>query len=1634
MYILFNYALNCYLQVATCSGSVDNLSSAIRLYRFSPPKPQNANRFPADKTRAKFCRRPQRQAGTEYYYVLLNNLNPLIIEFNLIQSEIEFLSDSPDSEQVERDNFEVDYYDLCSTIEVTLETFTVSQQNEQSINLNQTVCSSNLMANSTHLQLPVINLETFSGDYEKWIEFRDCFQAIVGKNTALSNVQKLCYLRKSLSCDVLKTIESLTLTDANYEVAWRSLTNRYEKGQPIESWDAILVPIITDKLDAKSQREWELFHIQEIEKNPNNHVSSTVKDLLKTIKNQRNIGPIEPNQRSLNIEQRTHFGHLRKSYEENLSTSNENQENKNKLKELKIKRGFLKGNLTRCKTHLNKLNLETIDKKCYLELQRRLNNLNPLIIEFNLIQSEIEFLSDSPDSEQVERDNFEVDYYDLCSTIEVTLETFTVSQQNEQSINLNQTVCSSNLMANSTHLQLPVINLETFSGDYEKWIEFRDCFQAIVGKNTALSNVQKLCYLRKSLSCDVLKTIESLTLTDANYEVAWRSLTNRYEKGKRIVESHVRKIISFPPLLKESAKDLRNLYDTIANNLESLKTLGQPIESWDAILVPIITDKLDAKSQREWELFHIQEIEKNPNNHVSSTVKDLLKTIKRRCDLLESLRVEKSDTINSNSPTNRNECRRKTTLSHLNTNALSCYFCKGEHTIYKCEKFQKLTILERIKEIKKRNYCLVCLRPHGNSPCTASNCRKCNKFHNTLLHINYNSSNIAVACSTNTSVSNDHSELVTDTDNNVTTAVTAITKENTISLVANSQVLLSTALIYVRDLNGKLHECRALLDSGSMANFVTKNFLHILKLNVSRINHAVMGVGQVSSTVEYKSILTISSKDKTFNSSITCLVLEQITGSIPQFSFDTSNLDIPDNFNLADPTFNISRPVNMLLGSGIFWQLLESGQIALKDSRLTLQATKLGWVVAGNNSRIPLTNSISCLNTSLDIQIKKFWEIEDLNSKPIQNNLLHHSQRIEEKHCSSIAETITSADSSKFNQSSSPCTVHNKNNIVSTKHYNNIIPLNPSPSINYDQFKKTDFNDHQSIKPTTATCAQFYTGRLDVDDFSSEEKTSGSEYVPSENDLSSTTDEELLNSLFENCIPDSVSVAEVKILSSKPNKLPKEKKRTILPVTMEADSTTPKKDNVVINMARHLEVKHSCETEVAKLLALPKSSKVRKDGFTEICRIGDFHHNCEVISNKCGELIIVRRPTLNEITSVTFTDYGPCPQCLGFMLKKHLWHHIKFTCSKKTQDDEMTLDNTGRHVIAESNAIVSNLFGSEMSTDYKINILNSLRDDDIGLYCKEDHLIVKFGAMQFEKYGLTQIDLIKQWMRQLSRLVLNLKEKFVQNLHLIDFLKPEQFDIVVCTVKELCGCSSNDVTKRPQFAIRSLALKLGHSLKKCANIERGHALRNSDLKKNDLLLNFIHLMEMEWSIRISSNALFTLYRKKLNVPQLLPITDDLRKLNCYIDCKIEELKLKILEDCNWNHFNRLATLTLSRIILFNKRRAGEASKMTVEQYCSRPSWSEQSTDELKNSLTQYEKKLAERLCIVCYWKKGVQSTDKMCIIILHILNVCSDEDNTFISCRNVDSEISSSLFIHPTPNEGLLIKDTTTIKIKKRSN
>jgi len=118
---------------------------------------------------------------------------------------------------------------------------------------------------------------------------------------------------------------------------------------------------------------------------------------------------------------------------------------------------------------------------------------------------------------------------------------------------------------------------------------------------------------------------------------------------------------------------------------------------------------------------------------------------------------------------------------------------------------------------------------------------------------------------------------------------------------------------------------------------------------------------------------------------LSCLIIPEITGSLPNSKINVQNLQIPETIKLADPQFYVSAKVDLLIGADCFWGLLCVGQIRVGKTQLTMQKTRLGWIAAG-----PITGncatSIKCHLSKLDDihkQVTKFWELEEYSTQAI---------------------------------------------------------------------------------------------------------------------------------------------------------------------------------------------------------------------------------------------------------------------------------------------------------------------------------------------------------------------------------------------------------------------------------------------------------------------------------------------------------------------------------------------------------------------------------------------------------------------------------------------------------------------------
>ncbi|XP_027866475.1 uncharacterized protein LOC114148944 isoform X2 [Xiphophorus couchianus] len=120
---------------------------------------------------------------------------------------------------------------------------------------------------------------------------------------------------------------------------------------------------------------------------------------------------------------------------------------------------------------------------------------------------------------------------------------------------------------------------------------------------------------------------------------------------------------------------------------------------------------------------------------------------------------------------------------------------------------------------------------------------------------------------------------------------------------------------------------------------------------------------------------------------------------------------------------------------------------------------------------------------------------------------------------------------------------------------------------------------------------------------------------------------------------------------------------------------------------------------------------------------------------------------------------------------------------------------------------------------------------------------------------------------------------------------------------------------------------------------------------------FKQICETRWSECVSSHALRTLNEAKWNAPQLIPFAEDVRKMHQYLDTKRMECQRNLKEEAVKKNWAELAKITLCEVIIFNRRREGEVSKMPLNAFTLRDTSVTHPDVEL--ALSELEKKLCK---------------------------------------------------------------------------
>ncbi|XP_062703569.1 uncharacterized protein LOC134286024 [Aedes albopictus] len=623
------------------------------------------------------------------------------------------------------------------------------------------------------------------------------------------------------------------------------------------------------------------------------------------------------------------------------------------------------------------------DANSVTEVEIRLGKLDELWEGYSETMVEIFAHEDyNPEKASLEKERVEFSdqYYEVKSFLMDK-----IKEHQRPSGNLEQPVRAGDGASSNTsdHVRLPQIKLQTFNGDIDDWLSFRDLFTSLIHWKVDLPEVEKFHYLKGCLQGEPKALIDPLPITKANYQVAWDSLLKRYNNSKQLRKRQVQGLFKLPTLSKESGAELHILVEGFERIVQTLDQVVQPNEYKDLLLVNILTARLDPVTRRGWE--------EVSSTKAQDTLEDLFEFLRRRIQVLESLPPKSTDTKGVGQQQQQPKSRQpsmKASYSSAPTQASRgrCIACSSDHLLFQCNEFQRMTVSNRDGLLRSHGLCRNCFRVgHQAKECQSKySCRNCKGRHHTLVCFKQEKERepkiAAVAGGNKPSNSKEPQE----SNSQVANVAATETAVSAAALQHPTQVLLATAVVMIEDDVGNRFPARALLDSGSESNFITQRLSQRLQVHRDRVDISVAGIGQAATKVRQRIQAVLRSRVSDFSRELGFLVLPKVTVNLPTTAINTNRWTLPSGIQLADPTFFESSVVDLVLGIECFFEFFETGRrISLGEQLPALTESVFGWVVSGGISVPVRSLNISCNVSTLDnleALITRFWSCEEVGT------------------------------------------------------------------------------------------------------------------------------------------------------------------------------------------------------------------------------------------------------------------------------------------------------------------------------------------------------------------------------------------------------------------------------------------------------------------------------------------------------------------------------------------------------------------------------------------------------------------------------------------------------------------------------
>ena len=528
-------------------------------------------------------------------------------------------------------------------------------------------------------------------------------------------------------------------------------------------------------------------------------------------------------------------------------------------------------------------------------------------------------------------------------------------------------------------VRLPKITLPRFNGDPVKWLPFWDAYNSSIHVNPELTEIDKFSYLRSLLDHTALEAIAGLSLSSANYEHAIELLHKRFGNKQVIISKHMDALMHMEHISSDRhLKELRYLYDHTESHVRCLRSLGIEASSYGALLSPVLLAKLPPDMRL---------IVSRKVTDTDLDIEALLKTFEEELTARER----------ANPPViRRSQDKHRPTASAFfagsrdNKSDPRCCYCQGSHPSMSCTSVVSPEGRKRL--LMSSGRCFNCLRRnHLSRSCkSTARCLKCKKKHHTSI--------CDTDSSSSQSNSNQSQSVAHPSESGLNPNVPPFETTTTLCTDRIQTVFLQTARVVVyHPSNPSISlEVRLIMDGGSQRSYLSERARDLLGLQtIEEQSLSIATFGSTKGHAKVCPVVNVGMYLKGYPSIFLSLyVVSTICEPLVEQPITACASQYPHlrGLQLADSNVDSNLPVDLLIGSDYYWQLV-TGSVCRGEKGPIALHTKLGWVLSGPTS---CGNSIQCAMNlgvthvlcseshsspepdALQEQLHAFWELESL--------------------------------------------------------------------------------------------------------------------------------------------------------------------------------------------------------------------------------------------------------------------------------------------------------------------------------------------------------------------------------------------------------------------------------------------------------------------------------------------------------------------------------------------------------------------------------------------------------------------------------------------------------------------------------